>query len=189
MRARLASGNPGKLAELRALFRGSPLELDPPLAGWAGPEESGRTYADNARLKARALAEVAGGWALADDSGLEADGLGGAPGVRSARFAGEGASDADNVRALLAALAGRRDRRARFRCVLALAGPAGELVTAEGVLEGAITDAPRGSAGFGYDPVFVPAGETRTLAELSAADKNRFSHRARAALVLLARLP
>ncbi|MEK7767753.1 MAG: non-canonical purine NTP pyrophosphatase, partial [bacterium] len=119
MKAVVASHNAGKLAELRALFRGSPLELAPPPDAWTAPEETGATYADNARLKARSLAVIAGGWALADDSGLETDALGGAPGVRSARFAGEDASDAENIQALLTALAGVPDRRARFRCILA----------------------------------------------------------------------
>jgi XTP/dITP diphosphohydrolase len=146
------------------------------------PPEGEISYADNARAKARAVARAAGALALADDSGLEVDALGGGPGVSSARFGGPGLDDAGRCRALLAALAGvpAGRRTARFRCVVALADPAGREAQAEGVVEGLILEAPRGAGGFGYDPLFLypPAGAT--FAELTEEAKNRVSHRARA---------
>ena len=159
---------------------------------FAPVEETGLTFAENAILKAVAVSKQFPELVVADDSGLEVDGLGGAPGIYSARYAGERASDAENVAKLLAELArcsaetGSRD--ARFRCALALARAGGVLGVFEGVVEGAIVGAPRGSAGFGYDPVFQPAGSTQTFAELSPAEKNRISHRARAIQALRAAL-
>ncbi len=181
----IATNNPGKAREYRALLADLPVEITfPAQEGLAlEVEETGETFAANARLKAVAFAQASGLPALADDSGLEVDALGGAPGVRSARYAGPGATDADRTRKLLAALAdvppGRRT--ARFRCVVALAWPDGVVQTAEGVCEGEIGFEPRGAHGFGYDPVFLVAGYGgRTMAELPPAEKNRISHRARA---------
>jgi XTP/dITP diphosphohydrolase len=188
----IASRNPGKLAELRALA-GDGLELVPlPRTIAAMPEEEADTYLGNALLKARAAAAVTDGWVLADDSGLEVDGLDGAPGVHSARFGGAGLTDAERCRLLLDRLAkhagGSPGRRARFRCILVLVREE-ECLTAEGVLEGEIALAPRGSGGFGYDPVFVAPGSSgRTLAELDPEMKDRISHRAVAMRNLLAQL-
>jgi len=146
-------------------------------------EETGQTFAENAILKAVAISKRFPGPVVGDDSGLEVDVLGGAPGIFSARYAGPGARDEDNIARLLAELGRFPDERryvARFRCVLALAR-AGELLeTCEGVIEGAIVPAPRGNGGFGYDPVFRPDGSSQTFAELPADEKNRISHRARA---------
>jgi XTP/dITP diphosphohydrolase len=170
LKALFATTNRGKLAELRAE------------SGVTLPhvEETGATYLDNALLKARALAAASGLPALADDSGLEVDALGGAPGVRSARYAGEEATDEANNRKLLDALAGAGQRTARFRCVLVLVIPSGETLTADGVLEGTIGTGPKGKNGFGYDPLFVlPDG--RHVAELAPEEKMRISHRAMAA--------
>ena len=155
-------------------------------------EETGVTFAENAGLKAVATSkQFPGVMVVGDDSGLEVDALKGAPGVYSARYAGEGASDGQNVAKLLAELReqGRsRPFAARFRCVLALAKEGELLGSFEGVVEGTIVDAPRGSDGFGYDPVFQPVGSTSTFAELSPARKNEISHRARAIQLLRANL-
>lgn len=178
----LASGNRHKHAEVAALLADAPVELRALPDGFGMPEETGATLLANARLKARAVAAASGEVAVADDTGLEVDALGGEPGVRSSRYAGEDVSYADNNRLLLERLRGVHgvNRRARFRCVLVLADPAGKEVVAEGRVEGFILDAPRGEAGFGYDPLFLPEGGERTLAELSVAEKNSLSHRARA---------
>jgi XTP/dITP diphosphohydrolase len=155
-------------------------------------EETGATFAENAALKAMATSkQFPGVLVVGDDSGLEVDALNGAPGVYSARYAGEGASDIQNVAKLLAELrehASSRPSAARFRCVLALAKEGESLASFEGVVEGTIVEAPRGSDGFGYDPVFQPLGSTRTFAELSPATKNEISHRARAIQLLRANL-
>jgi len=189
----LASSNPGKLRELEALLAplGWRLRLQSEL-GIAPVEETGATFEANALLKARHAARAAGTAAIADDSGLEVDALGGAPGVRSARYAGEGATDADNLARLLAAL---RDvpsaaRGARFRCAIALVrGPQDPApLMAQGSWAGSILKAPRGSGGFGYDPVFLPAGLTRSSAELTREEKNAQSHRARALQALRTKL-
>jgi XTP/dITP diphosphohydrolase len=159
--------------------------------------EDGATFADNAIKKARAAADATGMMALADDSGLEVDALGGRPGLRSARFAHDRATDVENNAALIAALDALDESgekalfRARFRCVLAVVDPGSsgmEPWTVEGVCDGAITRAPRGAGGFGYDPLFIVAGTEKTMAELELADKNRFSHRARAVAELRPRL-
>jgi len=142
--------------------------------------EDGATFEANAVKKAVSLARATGRVTMADDSGLEVDALDGAPGVYSARYAGEPADDAANNAKLLKALARAGDRRARFRCVLALADPSGRVRTVEGCCEGAIAAAPRGAGGFGYDPVFVPEGHERTFAEMAPAEKHRLSHRGRA---------
>ena len=184
----LASGNRHKYRELAALLADAPIELRPLPEGIELPEETGKTLLANARIKARAAAAATGQVALADDTGLEVDALGGEPGVRSSRYAGENVTYDDNNRLLLERLRGIHDvnRRARFRCVVVLAAPSGKEVTAEGTVEGFIIDAPRGSEGFGYDPLFLVEGMERTLAELVPEEKNALSHRARAAAALKA---
>ena len=162
-------------------------------AGLAAPDETGATFAENAALKARHAADGSGQLALADDSGLEVDALGGAPGVRSARWAGAGADDEANRRRLIRELAGvPEDRRTgRFRCAIAVARPVGPVEVVEGALEGRLLTEPRGTGGFGYDPLFLLPERGLTLAELPLDEKNAVSHRARAlerALPLLRRL-
>jgi XTP/dITP diphosphohydrolase len=186
----VASSNAGKLRELRALAGALAANIvaqsDLGVAAVAETESSQR---GNALLKARHAARVTGWAALADDSGLEVDALGGAPGVYSARYAGEDASDADNNAKLLAALAGvPAPRRARYRAVLVLvAGPDDSApLVAEGRWEGRIATAPRGAGGFGYDPLFLPGDGERSVAELAPEEKNRLSHRAQALDALLA---
>lgn len=185
LRVVLASGNAKKLRELREILASTSLDLVSPSELGDGPidvDETETTFEGNATLKARAYAAHFGLAALADDSGLEVDALGGAPGVWSARYAGEGASDRDNYEKLLRALEGELDRRARFRCCLVLVDANGELLArADGRCEGTILDAPRGEGGFGYDPIFLVADDTRTMAELPAEEKNARSHRAAAA--------
>ncbi len=185
----LASRNPGKLRELQALCGGALiLRMLPARASPPEVAEDQPTYLGNALAKALAVARWTGGAALADDSGLEVDALGGAPGVLSARYGGAGLDDAGRCAHLLAALGGSADRRARFRCVLVLAA-ADQWLSAEGVLDGEIARTPRGRAGFGYDPVFVAAAQGgRTLAEIGPREKDRISHRAAAARALLAEL-
>ena len=189
----LASANRGKLRELAALLSPLSLTLVPQQSlGITSVEETGGSFLDNALLKARHAARHAQLPALADDSGLEVDALGGAPGVRSARFAGAGASDARNLERLLEGLRtvpeGRR--AARYQCVIVLVRAADDArpLIAQGSWEGRIIDTPRGTGGFGYDPVFVPAGEERTAAELDAAAKNAVSHRGQALAALVAML-
>jgi XTP/dITP diphosphohydrolase len=179
----VATANAHKLRELQALFDGLGDTLEPRPAGLAMPEETGATFLANARLKARAIAQATGELALADDSGLEVDALGGEPGVHSARWAGEPTDDAANNAKLLAELRGIHgaNRRARYRCVLVLAAPDGKELTAEGRFEGFVLEAPKGTGGFGYDPLFQPEGDTRTLAEYADDEKNAVSHRGRAA--------
>jgi XTP/dITP diphosphohydrolase len=182
----LASANPGKLRELRAILHGVPVELvGLAEAGLGQPpevDETGATFLENALLKARAYAAWSGLAAVADDSGLEVDALGGAPGVRSARYAGPGASDQANLDKLLAALAGvpPERRTARFRCAAVLVDPEARQWVAEAAWEGRLLEAPRGSGGFGYDPVFMPVGWDRTSAEVDPATKDAASHRGRA---------
>jgi len=183
MRWVVATANAHKVRELAALLDGLPVDLVARPEGLAMPEETGNTFLANARIKARRVAQATGEIALADDSGLEVDALGGDPGVFSARYAGEGASDADNNAKLLGELSGIHgpNRRARFRCVLALVAPDGRELTADGRCEGFVLDAERGAGGFGYDPLFQPEGDTRALAEYAEAEKNAISHRGRAA--------
>jgi XTP/dITP diphosphohydrolase len=188
----VATRNRHKLDELRDLCANLPLELVglEEVAPDLDVEETGETFAENAALKARAAAAVTGLCALADDSGLEVDALGGAPGVRSARFAGEPSDDARNNALLLERLAGvPADRRAaRYHAVVAIARPGQTDVRfAHGVCEGSIAFEPRGTGGFGYDPLFIlPTGQR--MAELTRDEKNRISHRARAAATLHAEL-
>lgn len=182
MKVLIGTRNPHKLEECRRILG------DIPGIEWLTfrerpfpeVEETGSTLEENARLKAVSLARITGLPTLAEDSGLEVAALGGAPGVLSARFAGVEKDYRANNEKLLALLAGVEDRRARFRTVAVLALPDGRTWMTEGVLEGEIALAPRGSGGFGYDPLFIPLGETRTLAELAPEEKDRISHRRRA---------
>jgi XTP/dITP diphosphohydrolase len=181
----IATTNQGKLREYAAIFGGLGLELRS-LADVGitdDVEETGVTFGENARLKAEYYAQRSGLWTLADDSGLEVAALGGEPGVYSARYAGPGASDADRIALLLRKLEGVpfHARLGRFVCVIALARPGHPTEEVEGVLPGVIEQAPRGSGGFGYDPIFYVVDEDKTLAELPAERKNQISHRARAA--------
>lgn len=178
----IATRNRHKLEEIRAIFAFNHLEISSALDYPHLPdvEETGMTFAENAILKARTLADATGRWAMADDSGLEVDALDGAPGVYSARFAGEPVNYAANNEKLLRLMAGQQNRAARFHTVLALASPDGRNYTVNGKCEGRIIESPRGTAGFGYDPLFVPEGEHLTFAEMPAEKKNRISHRARA---------
>lgn len=184
----LATFNPHKTAELQALLAvpGLTLAALAEYEGAVAPDESGATLLENARIKARAALSHTGLPVIADDTGLEVDALEGAPGVHAARYAGASATYADNVAKLLAALAGvpAARRTARFRTVCVALWPDGREARAEGVLEGAIVEEARGTNGFGYDPVFAPAGESLTLAEMSDEEKNSLSHRARAARAL-----
>lgn len=183
----VASKNPDKIAEIEAVL--VPLGLaDEIVRGldWPDVEEDGETLIDNALLKARSVNSATGLPAVADDTGLEVAALRGAPGVRTARFAGADATYARNVELLLERMKGVVDRSARFVTVAALAMPDGAVVTAEGVVEGRISEQPRGRGGFGYDPVFEVAG--RTLAEMGTGEKNEMSHRARALRALAAEL-
>jgi XTP/dITP diphosphohydrolase len=194
----LASGNAKKIAELRALLAplGVRVLVPADVGGIRDVEEDGATFAANARKKARAAALAIGRWALADDSGLEVDALGGAPGVLSARFAGGHGDDAANNRLLLERLAGvpREKRGARFVCAIALADPSGHIdFEAVGSARGRILDAPRGERDFGYDPLFLFTEEGtiatgRGFAELSADEKAAVSHRGRALRRLLEHL-
>ncbi len=165
--ARLLAGLPLRVVGLSDI---------PPMAL---PPEGASSYADNALGKARAVAARSGHWALADDSGIEVDALGGRPGVLSARFGGEGLSDAERCRVMLEALSGvpPARRTARYRCVIALCQAAGPEATAEGVVEGVLLEAPRGAGGFGYDPLFYYPPLGATFAELAGAAKDRVSHR------------
>ena len=180
----IATNNRCKLHELLPLLGALPLHLVTPhdLGLRLEVEETGTTYAENARLKATAFAQASGLLTLADDSGLEVDALGGAPGVYSARYAGEGASDAERRARLIHALrAVPAPRPARFRCVIAIAQPGGAMQCFEGVCEGEIILQERGTHGFGYDPLFFLPEHGCTMAELPSAVKNQVSHRARAA--------
>lgn len=206
----VATTNQHKLGELRQLLAELPLDLIAPTDVWKAPPtviEDGVTFAENARKKAVSLARASGLLTLADDSGLEVDALGGAPGVRSARFAHERATDGENRAALLAALdalgmddpisirnigaealsaPGAAELTARFRCALALVDPAADMrvYEADGTCEGSITRTGRGGGGFGYDPLFVVEGGSRTMAELSHDEKNAVSHRGRAIVAM-----
>jgi XTP/dITP diphosphohydrolase len=181
----VATRNPGKLKEYEELLAGLPIRLtyldDEGIV--EDVEETGGSFAENAVQKAREYAHLSGLSTLADDSGLEVDALGGEPGVHSARYAGAGATDEERYRLLLDKLRAvpGDERSARFRCVVALAEPEGQTFTAEGVCEGRIAFTPQGDFGFGYDPVFYLPGYDKTMAQLPAEEKNRISHRAKAA--------
>jgi len=212
----VATSNPNKAREFAALLPG--INVLPMPSGIVLPEETGSSFEENARDKASAVLDqlvaqpgsplasapelcgesavrpgtaAAGGkvWVMADDSGIEVDALGGAPGIFSARYAGENATDADNVDKLLDELQGREDRGARFVCVLVCVSTGGDELVAHGYFNGTIAEAPHGGrTGFGYDPVFIPLEKKLTVSEISAEEKNRISHRARAAHSLLAQL-
>ena len=182
MKILIASCNAHKILEIREIF-------DLPGVEWVSTaefpqlhdvEEDGETFEANAIKKATELARATGLWALADDSGLEVAALGNAPGVYSARYAGEPCNHANNNAKLLRELAGKADRSARFRCVAALSDPRGRAETVSGACPGRIVEALRGAQGFGYDPLFVPEGHDRTFAEMGNEQKNRLSHRGRA---------
>ena len=177
----LASNNAHKLEEFRAIFADMGIEIIPQSAAGCHFEvdETGETFEENAYLKAIAVTRATGQPAVADDSGLMVDALGGAPGVRSARYAGEGRNSSDNVALLLENLSGQADRKARFRTVIALIF-GGKEYQFDGVVDGTITDTPHGGGGFGYDPVFVPDGYDVTFAEMDSEAKNAISHRGRA---------
>jgi XTP/dITP diphosphohydrolase len=194
-RVALATRNRHKITEILAICSDWPVMWLTDDAHWPEVDETGETYLDNALLKARAVAAATGLLALADDSGIEADALCGAPGPRSARFAGDGASDQQNLDLLLRRVAGAEGRSAgegssvlrtcRYRCIAVIAWPDGDALWAEGTCEGRLIDEPRGSGGFGYDPAFVPrdedeSGRGRTMAELPADEKHAISHRGRA---------
>jgi len=178
----MATRNPGKTAEIRDLLQAFPMEIRD-LSDF-GPipevEEDGLTFDENAYKKSSFTARVLGCPALADDSGLAVAALNGSPGVLSARYGGEGLSDADRCRQLLAEMRGRRDRRAAFECVLSLAVPSGPALTYEGRCEGLLTEAPSGDNGFGYDPIFYYPAAHKTFAQLTREEKNRISHRGKA---------
>jgi XTP/dITP diphosphohydrolase len=179
----VASRNPGKVREILEICGDWPVEwLTFEQVSWPEVAETGTTYMENAVLKAQKVAGATGLAALADDSGLEVDALGGAPGPRSARYAGNDADDQQNLRALIRAVAGvpRPGRTARYRAVAVVAWPDGRHVWAEGECEGLLRTKASGSGGFGYDPIFEPIGWERTMAELTPQDKNRISHRGRA---------
>ena len=180
----LATGNRGKIREIRDLLGDLDMEIltCDDLEGWPDLVEKGETFEENAASKAEELSRWAGMPALADDSGLEVEALGGEPGVRSARYAGTQGDDAANIARLLREMDGvpAERRGARFVCVLVLASPRGERVEIRETCEGSVTTAPRGELGFGYDPVFVPSGMDRTMAEMDLEEKNALSHRGKA---------
>jgi XTP/dITP diphosphohydrolase len=186
----LATRNEHKLRELRETLAG--VEIEPLPADVELPPEKGETFAENALGKARAAHAATGGAAIADDSGIEAYGLGGRPGVRSARYAGEDASDEENLAKLLTEVGRVNDRRVAYVCAIALVGEGGRERIFEGRCEGILAREPRGSGGFGYDPAFVPDDtgpeDERTMAELSPAEKHAISHRGRAARALAAHM-
>jgi len=180
----LATGNRGKIREIRNLLSGLDIEIltCDDLEGWPDLVERGETFEENATSKALELSRWAGTPALADDSGLEVEALGGEPGVRSARYAGTQGDDAANIARLLREMEGVPDARrgARFVCVLILASPSGEIIEIRETCEGSVTTDPRGELGFGYDPVFVATGMDRTMAEMDLEEKNAISHRGKA---------
>jgi len=182
----IASQSPHKIREIQAICRDWQgvrwLSTSPDERTWPEVEETGATYLANALLKGHAVAAFLGLPVVADDSGIEVDGLGGAPGVRSARYAGEEATDQENLQALISAVKGipSGGRTARYRCVAVACWPDGREVWAEAAVEGLLLTKPRGEGGFGYDPIFAPEGWDETMAELSAEQKDRISHRGRA---------
>ncbi len=184
----LATGNRGKIREIRHLLSDLGMEVltCDDFDGWPELVERGETFEENAASKALELSRWAGTPALADDSGLEVEALGGEPGVRSARYAGRQGDDAANIARLLRETDGLppEGKGARFVCVLVLASPDGESLEIRETCEGSLTTSPRGELGFGYDPVFVPLGSERTLAEMSLEEKNAISHRGKALRLL-----
>jgi XTP/dITP diphosphohydrolase len=181
----LATNNKGKIREYRSLLKGIPYEIVTPADCGITAEvaEVGKSFEENATLKAATLAKQSGLLSLADDSGLEVDALGGEPGSLSHRYAGENATDADRIAFLLSKLKNvpEKKRTAQFRCVIAIAAPDDKILLCSGLCRGVITAAPRGNQGFGYDPIFYLPELGKTMAELTLDEKNRISHRARAA--------
>jgi len=188
LKAVIATRNRGKLKELQNLLSDLDLEIVPldSFNNIGEIEEDGTTFFDNAMKKARTVAQKTGLMAIADDSGLEVDALNGRPGVFSARYAGKKASDKDNYLKLLQEMKGIPEERrgAQFRCIIIAFRPDGKWVSAEGVCRGWITFTPKGEQGFGYDPVFMPEGDSRTMAQLTREEKNKISHRGKALLKL-----
>ncbi len=182
MQVIVATGNTGKMIEIREALSDLGWSLEP-LVGVVLPEETGTTYEENAALKACAVATTTKQPALADDSGIEIEALGGEPGVYSARY-GNFDNDLDRNVFLLSKLRNQKNRRAKFVSVIIVAYPDGQLESYKGELHGTLLEGPRGSGGFGYDPLFVPDGETRTLAEMSVAEKRAISHRGKALAAL-----
>ncbi|MDY3282717.1 XTP/dITP diphosphatase [Dysosmobacter sp.] len=186
----LATHNPGKLREMGDILRGLGVEVVSPadVGCHVEVEETGATFAENAMLKAKAVCAASGLPAIADDSGLCVDALGGAPGVYSARYGGEGLDDAGRYRLLLSNLRGQPTRAAHFACAIACAFPNGDTLTAEGRCDGAIAYAPMGEGGFGYDPVFLVPDKAKTFGQLTAEEKSSISHRGRALQAFAAKL-
>ena len=186
----LATHNPGKLREMGDILRGLGVEVVSPadVGCHVEVEETGTTFAENAMLKAKAVCAASGLPAIADDSGLCVDALGGAPGVYSARYGGEGLDDAGRYRLLLSNLRGQPTRAAHFACAIACAFPNGDTLTAEGRCDGAIAYAPMGEGGFGYDPVFLVPEKAKTFGQLTAEEKSAISHRGKALQAFAAKL-
>lgn len=191
----IATGNKGKLSEFKILFEKHLSDVQihsiAELKVYSAPPENGQTFLDNARIKAKSLKAMKPGcFIMAEDSGLEVEGLNNLPGIHSARYAGPKASDGENVAKLLKMMVIRpmAHRKAQFKCCMVVYSPTGEEWIFEGLMKGEIAKAPVGSTGFGYDPVFIPEGETKTLAELGLAYKNQKSHRAMASLQLIEKL-
>ena len=190
MRLIIASNNKHKIYEIKKILGEKFDEILSSSEAGIDHEtvEDGNTFLENAAKKAREIAEISGECALADDSGICVDLLGGAPGIYSARFSGEHGNDEENNRLILKKLGDSDSRGAHYTCAMVLAYPDGREVSAEGYMYGNITRSPRGTAGFGYDPLFVPEGETRTVAEMTDEEKNAISHRANALKLLLSKL-
>ncbi len=179
----LATSNRGKLIEFQTLLSKIEIHTQGELKVFSPPDETGKTFEDNARLKARALKSVKTGvWVIGEDSGLEVDGLNKLPGIHSARYAGPNARDSENVAKLLKMMALRSatNRKAQFQCCMVVYSPEGKEFVVNGQMTGNISEKVRGTDGFGYDPIFIPDGETKTLAELGLTRKNQISHRAEA---------
>jgi XTP/dITP diphosphohydrolase len=187
----IASQNKGKVIEFRELFNSLQVEI----IGLSefniseSPEETGSSYSENACLKATHYSRLTGHWTLADDSGLEVEALDGKPGINSARFGGAGASDGERITRLLSLLSNSNQRSARFVCSLALSDPSGRIVLESfGSVEGVIAESPRGSNGFGYDPIFIPNGFEKTFAELTPDEKQKISHRKAASVKMIEKM-
>ena len=190
MKLIIASNNKHKIYEIKKILGGKFDEILSIREAGIDHEtvEDGKTFLENARKKATEIAEISGCAALADDSGICADALGGAPGIYSARFSGGHGNDEENNKLLIKSLADKEDKSAHYTAAVVLAYPDGATVEAEGHMYGSIIDTPRGDRGFGYDPIFVPVGEERTVAEMSDEEKNAISHRAKALESLLLKL-
>ena len=190
MRLIIASNNKHKIKEIKEILGGKFEEIVSLREAEIDHEtvEDGNSFAENAYKKAREIAEISGSASLADDSGICIDALDGAPGIFSARFAGEHGNDEANNALVLEKLSGKNDRGAHYTCAISLVYPDGTHIAAEGYMYGDITESPRGNGGFGYDPLFILKGESRTVAEMSEEEKNAVSHRRRALDALLEKL-